>query len=83
MSLIFEKIAPLADLIAEKFEKISTRVTEPGIEHFDWYNKVYTNYKFRRAHIAEVPFKLLGCVNVNCLVPTVTMYVSPASRPSN
>lgn len=51
MSLIFEKIAPLADLIADKFEKISTRVTEPGIEHFDWYNKVYTNYKFRRAHI--------------------------------
>jgi len=52
MSLVFEKVQPLVDLFSEKLSLISSERKEPGIEKFDWYNKVYYSFqKFRRAHI--------------------------------
>ena len=52
MSLIFEKIAPLADLICEKLELVGILKDEPGINNFDWFNRVYYSFrKFRRAHV--------------------------------
>lgn len=52
MSLIFEKIAPLADQICKKLELVGCLKEEPGIGNFDWFNRVYYSFrKFRRAHV--------------------------------
>lgn len=54
MSLIFEKISPLADIISNKLATArgSSEYKEPGLSDFDWYNKVYSSLaKFRRAHV--------------------------------
>lgn len=52
MSLVFEKIAPLADIICKKIELVGSEKPEPGIGNFDWFNKVYYSFrKFRRAHV--------------------------------
>lgn len=52
MSLIFEKISPLADKISSKIAAEGVVYKEAGLTDFDWYNKVYTSFsKFRRAHV--------------------------------
>lgn len=52
MSLIFEKISPLAEKINDKLAAIGTPFNEPGLAEYDWYNKVYGSFiKFRRAHV--------------------------------
>ena len=52
MSLVFEKIVPLTDILCKKFETVSKPVEEEGLKGFDWFNKVYTSPKlFRRGHV--------------------------------
>lgn len=52
MSLVFEKIVPLTDILCKKFETVSKPVDEDGLKGFDWFNKVYTSPKlFRRGHV--------------------------------
>lgn len=52
MSLIFEKISPLADKICKKLELIGAPEQEPGLNDYSWFNKVYSSFpKFRRAHV--------------------------------
>ena len=52
MSLIFDKIAPLADQICKKLELVGVPEQEPGIDEYSWFNKVYSSFrKFRRAHV--------------------------------
>jgi len=52
MSHIFDKITPLAELICTKLELVGTPKQEPGLEGYDWFNRVYYSFrKFRRAHV--------------------------------
>jgi hypothetical protein len=50
VSKIFEKICTLAEQINVIISKDATPI-EQEINKFNWYNRVYTSKKFRRAHI--------------------------------
>lgn len=57
MSQIWNKIEELSKTIEEKFKLHGQQISLNECE-YDWYNKIYTSKKFRRAHIEIVDNRL-------------------------
>jgi hypothetical protein len=52
MSLVFDKIIPLAEKIDKKLALVGTLDTTQDLHNYPWFNKIYRSFdKFRRAHI--------------------------------
>jgi phycocyanobilin:ferredoxin oxidoreductase len=54
MSLIWQTLTEIQSLFEERFDATGTRIQEPGLERFNWYNEVWTSDRYRRAHIDVV-----------------------------
>ena len=52
MSIVFDKIIPLADKINEKLALVGTLDEKADLSKYEWRNKIYRSFeKFRRAHL--------------------------------
>jgi phycocyanobilin:ferredoxin oxidoreductase len=54
MSLIWQTLIDIQQAFEDKFNSTGTEIHEPGLERFNWYNKVWTSEHYRRAHIDVV-----------------------------
>jgi phycocyanobilin:ferredoxin oxidoreductase len=54
MSLIWQTLVEIQQAFEDRFNSTGHEIDEPGLERFNWYNKVWTSDKYRRAHIDVV-----------------------------
>jgi phycocyanobilin:ferredoxin oxidoreductase len=53
-NLIWERLIEIQKEFENQFDKTGQEIQEPGLERFNWYNKVWTSDRYRRAHIDVV-----------------------------
>lgn len=54
MSLVWNTLINIQQEFEEQFNQTGHEIEEPGLERFNWYNKVWTSDRYRRAHIDVV-----------------------------
>ncbi len=54
MSLIWNRLIDIQNEFEHQFNSTGKEIAEPGLERFNWYNKVWTSDLYRRAHIDVV-----------------------------
>ena len=54
MSLVWNTLIDVQHEFERQFNLTGTEIQEPGLERFNWYNKVWTSDLYRRAHIDVV-----------------------------
>ena len=54
MNLIWNSLIEIQHEFERQFDKTGEEIQEPGLERFNWYNKVWTSKHYRRAHIDVV-----------------------------
>ena len=54
MSFIWQTLIDIQQSFEDQFNSTGTEIREPGLERFNWYNKVWTSEHYRRAHIDVV-----------------------------
>lgn len=53
-NLIWDRLIEIQEEFESQFNKTGREIQEPGLERFNWYNKVWTSDRYRRAHIDVV-----------------------------
>jgi phycocyanobilin:ferredoxin oxidoreductase len=53
-NLIWERLIEIQKEFENQFDKTGQEIQETGLERFNWYNKVWTSDRYRRAHIDVV-----------------------------
>ena len=54
MNLIWNSLIEIQQEFERQFGQTGEEIQEPGLERFNWYNKVWTSKHYRRAHIDVV-----------------------------
>ena len=54
MNLIWNSLIEIQQEFERQFDRTGEEIQEPGLERFNWYNKVWTSKHYRRAHIDVV-----------------------------
>ena len=54
MNLIWNSLIEIQQEFERQFDQTGEEIQEPGLERFNWYNKVWTSKHYRRAHIDVV-----------------------------
>ena len=54
MNLIWNSLIDIQEEFERQFNQTGEEIQEPGLERFNWYNKVWTSKHYRRAHIDVV-----------------------------
>lgn len=54
MSLVWNTLIDVQHEFERQFNSTGQEIQEPGLERFNWYNKVWTSDLYRRAHIDVV-----------------------------
>jgi phycocyanobilin:ferredoxin oxidoreductase len=54
MSLVWNTLIDIQQEFERQFNQTGREIQEPGLERFNWYNKVWTSDRYRRAHIDVV-----------------------------
>lgn len=54
MNLIWNSLIEIQQEFERQFDQTGKEIQEPGLERFNWYNKVWTSKHYRRAHIDVV-----------------------------
>ena len=54
MNLIWNRLIDIQEEFERQFNQTGEEIQEPGLERFNWYNKVWTSKHYRRAHIDVV-----------------------------
>lgn len=54
MSLVWNTLIEIQQEFERQFNATGKEIAEPGLERFNWYNKVWTSDLYRRAHIDVV-----------------------------
>lgn len=57
MTVVWDKVKELADTITDVFSLNSTYSTSHNVGNYNWVNEVFSNSKFRRAHVEIVDFR--------------------------
>jgi phycocyanobilin:ferredoxin oxidoreductase len=54
MSLVWQTLVDIQTAFEQQFNATGKEIAEPGLDRFNWYNKVWTSEHYRRAHIDVV-----------------------------
>lgn len=54
MSLVWSTLTDIQQSFEQQFNATGIEILEPGLDRFNWYNKVWTSEYYRRAHIDVV-----------------------------
>jgi len=54
MSLVWNTLIDIQQEFERRFDLTGVQIEEPGLERFNWYNKVWSSDLYRRAHIDVV-----------------------------
>jgi hypothetical protein len=54
MSLVWNTLINIQQEFEQQLNQTGQEIQEPGLERFNWYNKVWTGNSYRRAHIDVV-----------------------------
>ena len=57
MSKVWDTLIDIQHLLEESFDRTGMEISEPGMDRFNqpgWVNRVWTSFKYRRAHIDVV-----------------------------
>jgi phycocyanobilin:ferredoxin oxidoreductase len=69
MNLIWNSLIDIQEEFERQFGQTGEEIQEPGLERFNWYNKVWTSKYYRRAHIDVVDArKTKGLWMMHCCV---------------